>query len=94
MYFIELSATLNGFRDRLQVFNKIVSNTKNVTFNGWNAASSDMSFVANADVPKTSGFTLFAHTKLLVQRYKGTEIPVPRAAGLNCPAPKCMEVRA
>lgn len=49
VYFIELSAALNGFRDRLQVFNKIVSNTKNVIFNGWNAASSDMSFVANAE---------------------------------------------
>lgn len=36
-------------------------------------------------VPKTSGFTLFAHTKLKVQRFKGTEIPVPSAAGLNRP---------
>lgn len=49
VYFIELSAALNGFHDRIQVFNKIVSNMKNVAFNGWVASSSDASFAMNAD---------------------------------------------
>jgi FkbM family methyltransferase len=41
---INLSTELNGFSDRMQIFNKVVSDSEKTKFNGWNALPLGESF--------------------------------------------------